>query len=302
VRLGGLGLTSAEALADAAWCGSWSLCWARLQRLFPALAAIDLAAAAAPLALPGPSTITPASFPSLRALGVAHAHLIAERDEVEEAFKAIDASAGAIPTPRPGCRVPAALAYHPKGLPPAAALPSLAQMADADCKLNLRSQRNFASVSHLASWLWLMGEAGGLDGRGVAQRECSRLIGVAQPLAGAWLLAIPGPEQFRLKSSLYVIALQRRLGLPIAMASAADVTAAETLGDSLLKMKEHTTRHNRVVNRWVRAVQAARGSAHSRSTSEAPDWCGASVPNGVSEYAGHAGARTRRSRSRSTTP
>ena len=38
----------------------------------------------------------------------------------------------------------------------------------------------------------------------VALRECSRLIGrVAQPLAGAWLRAIPGPSQFRLRSSLY---------------------------------------------------------------------------------------------------
>ena len=74
--------------------------------------------------------------------------------------------------------------------------------------------------------------AGALADTGEARRECSRLIGVAQPLAGAWLQAIPGPNQFRLRSTLYVIALQRRLGLPIAMASAADVTAAETLGDA----------------------------------------------------------------------
>jgi hypothetical protein len=75
------------------------------------------------------------------------------------------------------------------------------------------------------SWLELMASAAGLDGevRGtkVALRECSRLIGVAQPLAGAWLQAIPGPNQFRLRSTLYVIALQRWLGLPIHMASAA---------------------------------------------------------------------------------
>ena len=51
-----------------------------------------------------------------------------------------------------------------------------------------------------------MVSAAGLDGevRGtkVALRECSRLIGVAQPLAGAWLQAIPGPNQFRLRSTL----------------------------------------------------------------------------------------------------
>ena len=47
VRLGGLGLTSAARQADAAWCGSWALCWARLQRFFPELAAVDLAATGA---------------------------------------------------------------------------------------------------------------------------------------------------------------------------------------------------------------------------------------------------------------
>ena len=124
----------------------------------------------------------------------------------------------------------------------------------------------------------------------MALRECSRLIGVAQPLAGAWLRAIPGPSQFRLRSSLYVIALQRWLGLPIHMASAANVTAAETLGDELLKGCEHTTRHNRVVGAWVRAVQAARGAAHTRATAEAPAWSAPSVPDFVSEYAGQAGA------------
>ena len=74
------------------------------------------------------------------------------------------------------------------------------------------------------------------------------------------------------------------------MASAANVAAAETLGDELLKGCEHTTRHNRVVAAWVRAVQAARGAAHTRATAEAPAWSAPSVPDFVSEYAGQAGA------------
>ena len=136
------------------------------------------------------------------------------------------------------------------------------------------------------SWLELMASAAGLDGevRGtkVALRECSRLIGVAQPLAGAWLQAIPGPNQFRLRSTLYVIALQRWLGLPIHMASAANVTAAETLGDELLKGCEHTTRHNRVVGRGVgagRAVRACRCSGVARRGALARDRRGAGVEN-----------------------
>ena len=318
VRLGGLGLTSAAGQADAAWCGSWAQCWSRMQSFFPALAAIDLATAApraaadaaaagvaaaagAAAAAGGGAAAAPAGaaaprlpFPSLASLHIAHARLTAQRDVVEMAFQGIDATAGAIPVPQPGRRVPMALAYHPKGLPPAAALPSLTEMADPECKTNLRAQRGFAQVAQLGSWLELMTSAAGLDGeqRGtrVALRECSRLIGVAQPLAGAWLQAIPGPNQFRLRSTLYVIALQRWLGLPIHMASAANVTAAETLGDELLKGCEHTTRHNRVVGAWVRAVQAARGAAHTRATAEAPAWSAPSVPDFVSEYAGQAGA------------
>ena len=158
------------------------------------------------------------------------------------------------------------------------------------CRVNTRSQRNFTAVAHLREWLLLLGEASGLDGRRVALRECSRLLGVSQPLAGAWLQAIPGPEQFRISSNLYVICLQRRLGLPIHMASAANVGAAETLGDELLKEREHTTRHNKVVAAWVRAVRAARGAKYTRATSVAPDWSAPSVPDGVSEYAGQAGA------------
>ena len=69
------------------------------------------------------------------------------------------------------------------------------------------------------------------------------------------------------------------------------MAAAETLGDELLKGCEHTTRHNRVVAAWVRAVQAARGAAHTRATAEAPGaWSAPSVPDFVSEYAGQAGA------------
>ena len=126
------------------------------------------------------------------------------------AFQAIDSAAEAIPAPALGRRVPGQLAFHPKGLPPAAGLPSLAQMADPECKINIRAQRSFAQVVNLAAWLQLLTEAAGLLGGGsggrayIALRECSRLVGVSQPLAGAWLQAIPGPSQFRMRSSLYV--------------------------------------------------------------------------------------------------
>ena len=243
--------------------------------LFPALAAVDLSST---------------TLPSLVALREAHAALLAQRDEVDADFQTIDAAADAIPVPKPGRRVPAALAWHPKGLPPPAGLPSLEQMGDAECRVNARAQRSFTAVVQLREWLLLMGEAAGLEGRGTALRECSRLIGVTQPLAGAWLNAIPGSAQWQIRSELFVICVQRRLGLPIHQASACDAAAAESLGDELLKNIQHTSRHNKVVAAWVRAVRAARGAAHTRATSEAPDWSAPSVPDFVSEFAGHAGS------------
>ena len=103
----------------------WALCWSRMQRFFPALAAIDLAtaapraavAAAAAAAAGGAAAPSP-RLPSLASLHTAHARLTAQRDEMDAAFQAIDATAAAIPAPRPGRRVPEDLAYHPKGLPP----------------------------------------------------------------------------------------------------------------------------------------------------------------------------------------
>ena len=40
----------------------------------------------------------------------------------------------------------------------------------------------------------------------------------------------------------------------------------------------------------MRAVQAARGAAHTRATAEAPEWSAPSVPDFTSEFAGQAGA------------
>ena len=90
-------------------------------------------------------------------------------------------------------------------------------MADTSCTLRNRAQRKFAQVVHLEGWLGQMLECGGLaDAAWEAPRECSRLIGVTQPLAGAWLLAVPSASGFRVpRSHIYTIALQRRLGLPI---------------------------------------------------------------------------------------
>ena len=272
-RMGGLGLTPAHTLCDAAWCGSWALCWAPMLGLFPTLAGVDIASTGV------------GQLPCLKALQASHTHLLASQKEVAQDLSVIDAAkaAAAAVVPGRGVRVPHALAYHPEGLPKATSLPTLAEMSSATCKLNTRAQRKFTQVVHLSEWIRLATELGGLAGAR-APRELSRLVGVSQPLAGAWLQSIPGPNQFRLRSSLYNIMLQRRLGLPCP----AGPGRAETLGDAELKGKEHTTRHNRVVRIWVRAVQAVRGSTHTWATHEAPGYSRSAIPDFVSEFAGQA--------------
>ena len=60
----------------------------------------------------GTAAVPSPRLPSLVSLRDAHARLMAQRDEVDTAFKRIDAAAAAVPVPRPGQRVPADLAYR----------------------------------------------------------------------------------------------------------------------------------------------------------------------------------------------
>ena len=112
---------------DAAWCGSWALCWSRMQRFFPALAAIDLATAAprtaAAATTAGGAAAPSPPLPSLASLHTALARLTAQRDEVDVAFQAIDAAAAAVPVPRPGRRVRPRPRLPPEG-PPARRRPA----------------------------------------------------------------------------------------------------------------------------------------------------------------------------------
>ena len=198
--------------------------------------------------------------PTHRVLGAAHADLLARRAAVAAQFVEIDAVATAPAT----LRQRRTLAYHPGGLPLASSLPTILQMADTSCTTRKRAQRKFAQVVHLEGWLGIMTECGGLaDTVWEAPRECSRLVGITQPLAGGWLLAVPSTPGYRIRSHLYTIALQRRLGLPIstllqALPASAPLTAR--LGDPALKACEHTTRHDRVVAAWVLTIRAAYGA------------------------------------------
>ena len=102
---------------------------------------------------------------------------MARRDEVDAAFQSIDAAAAAIPVPRPGQRVPADLAYHPKGLPPAGALPSLTQMADPECKTNIGREGGGRKTRAGNNESALSGTARAWKPRGFASRfSCSSFV------------------------------------------------------------------------------------------------------------------------------
>ena len=55
-------------------------------------------------------------------------------------------------------------------------------------------------------------------------------------------------------------------------------------------MRAHDAAQPPRLGAWVRAVQAARGAAHTRATAEVPAWSAPSVPDFTSEFAGQAGA------------
>ena len=273
IRAGGFGLTSAARLSPVAWVASWAATWAPLLEMVPALAGVDLATS---------------ELPSVRAVVSAHAGILTRRDAVAGFFDAIDAEA-AVETAAPRARANPPLAFHPAGLPLATSLPTIAGMADPKCIRNSRAQRKLAQVIHLDAWCGLVADVGGLGSAWEVRRELSRLIGVAQPLAGSWLLAIPSAPGFRVRSSLYVLMAQRRLGLPVEplLASAEpDASLATLLGDDALADQEHTTRHNRVVRAWVCAARAANGAANTFATHEAPHYSPGACPDFVSEYAG----------------
>jgi len=181
-----------------------------------------------------------------------------------------------------------ALAFHPDDPLPASRLPTVAEMADPMCENNKHAQRGFAQVIHLRDWLRLVDLAAAIGEKGRALRELSRLIGVAQPLAGAWMDAIPASQPFRARSEMVTIFLERRLGLPLSCLVGRDA-GLDRFGDAALSDGEHTTRHNDVVHVWCAAARSALGHRTFETHAE-PPYSPDAIPDFVSEFGGAAGA------------
>ena len=108
VKLGGLGLTSQEAIAPAAVVGTWALCWGQMQRLCPQLCAdVD---------------ITTSQLPAFVELRAVHRELMAQHRIVQGIYDLWDAQIYDID--REG---ESHTRYHPAGLTPAKRLLPLAE-------------------------------------------------------------------------------------------------------------------------------------------------------------------------------
>ena len=163
--------------------------------------------------------------------------------------------------------------FHPKGLPPATALPdSVSSFVDASSSTyKVPAQRTLSKICHHDAWLRLFADCRATDVANDAagntfffDRECSRLISCSADHSGDWLDVLPTSE--RLQSDKFTVALQRRLGLYISAGDAyfdaceADgwaVGESDRLGDGLAHAANHSTAHKWICSAWRDAEAAA---------------------------------------------
>jgi len=234
--MGGCGVYPVHALRGAAYAASVIKNWPTLQRISPALRGLDFATT---------------TLPSIAAARDEYEALRAERDRVAQVHDAYDAyeyhTIHGEKLPR----------FRPQSLTPAARLPEPARLfvPDDDDKVPTPpSQKALSSVVHHSRWLELVDALHEYDrtaaDTNVSHREATRLISASQFGAGMWLEAAPDASlpHSRLRSGPYVVALQRRLGLYLSSARAANDTLAaaggepDWLGDAACNTGEHSTR------------------------------------------------------------
>ena len=253
VRLGGMGLTSQEAIRPAAWVGTWALCWRPLQHLHLPFRGIDISSSQ--------HTITDATL-RRRAGGIdlfkeladAHSALVARCSRVQAIYDDYDKNIFDF------CKEGTAhFKFHPTGLPPAKTLLPLCSYGS-DNEYLQHAQRRFSQIIHHQSWLqhWHSCAA-------VSAREAVRFISVSQPYAGAFLNAIPMRQVFRMHTWALRIQIQRRLGLPISDcvdgARSAKGKWLDALGDRAQNdgVSGHAGRHADLLTKIVSIAQTVWG-------------------------------------------
>ena len=249
-NMGGCGLYPVYALRGAAYAASVIKNWPTLQRISPALRGVDFATT---------------TLPSIAAARDEYVALRAERDRVAQIHDAYDKFEYHTIH---GEKLPH---FRPHSLTPAARLPAPARLfvPHADDKVPTPpSQKALSSIVHHSRWLAQIDALHEFDrvadDTKIDHREATRFVSASQFGAGMWLEAAPDASlpNSRLKSAPFTVALQRRLGLYLSAAKAAndDLAAAgqepDWLGDTACNSGEHSTRHHATNRAWRDALAA----------------------------------------------
>ena len=249
-NMGGCGIYNAHALSGAAYAASVIKNWPLLQRVAPALHDVDFATT---------------TLPSIAAARDAYETLRAERDRIAQVHAAYD---GFEYHTIHGDKLPR---FRPHSLTPAARLPAPARLflPDDDDKVPTPpSQKALSSIVHHGRWLAHIDAMHEFDrtadDTNISHREATRFVSASQFGAGMWLEAAPDASlpNSRLKTAPYTAALQRRLGLYLSAAKAANDTLAaagktpDWLGDASCNLGEHSTRHHATNRAWRDALAA----------------------------------------------
>ena len=157
-------------------------------------------------------------------------------------------------------------AFRPSKLPRATTLPPLAELFDDKSNSTMPRAGALTAVEYHQQWLESYAAAAAADvgsQHATRYREATRFIAVSQAGAGAWLDVAPdGDFSTTVTSPLFVVMLQRRLGLQLSEATGIfdaeerDGMDVDRLGDGLANAGEYSRRHNACL-RAIRDMIAA---------------------------------------------
>ena len=276
VKLGGMGLTSMEAIRPSAWVGTWALVWEPCRRFHEPFRSLD---------------ITDTTQPVFAEVQSAHADLLVRHKRVAAAYDGFDK------TVFDYCKEGLAhYQFHPKGLPKADQFLPLALFGASDTKLKTvqaQAQRKYSRCIHHAAWMahWRWCSE-------VSKREAVRFISVSQLHAGDFLNAIPMRQKYRMPSWAMRCCVQRRLGLPISSALAAEARRSakgkvlDPMGDVAQNdgRAGHAGRHKAVLSELVKIMRGIWGNMVEEEPENHLDYSNTYKPD-VAIRGGGAGGR-----------
>ena len=180
--------------------------------------------------------------------------------------------------------------FHPHGLTPREELLPLTAF-ERPHEFHEHAQKRWSAVIHHSYWgdLWHEHMAAG-------SREAVRLVAVSQPLAGAFLNAVPTRHWFRMPTPALRMAVRRRLGLPICdgaepLATSSKGVKYDAYGDVAQNdgREGHAHRHSVLLREVVRICRSVWGA---RVQIEPEDYMPYSDyrPDLAAPYAGESGS------------